>query len=174
ATLFGVLNHLFLPSYPQTAGFMSIEEKEIVIGRLPEHARHQSAMTNIDIHDALETFRDWRMYALSLSLMFSVSAIIAIGYFLPGVIYEMGNWSSDYYKEKTFHGLACFSPSILQYVLLVTAQSYLTPWGRYGLLFLGSLSNGILPILIGLSSITTEGAVKTAVRTAFTLTCGNI
>ncbi|KAJ3326594.1 hypothetical protein HDU93_002375, partial [Gonapodya sp. JEL0774] len=84
ATLFGVLNHIFLPSYPQTAGFMSIEEKEIVVGRLPEHARHQSAMTNIDIQDALETFRDWRMYALSFSLMFSVSAIIAIGYFLPG------------------------------------------------------------------------------------------
>ncbi|KXS15954.1 hypothetical protein M427DRAFT_56253 [Gonapodya prolifera JEL478] len=50
----------------------------------------------------------------------------------------------------------------------------LTPWGKYGLLFLGSVNNGIIPIIIGLSTITTKGATRTAVRSAFTVACGNV
>ncbi|KXS17392.1 MFS general substrate transporter [Gonapodya prolifera JEL478] len=195
--LIGVLTWFILPDYPQTAKFLSEDEKRIVIGRLPPSAPSVVAKT-MEFKEILDTFRDWRMYTFGLALMMHLCTTYAIAYFMPTVIKEMGfssttaqlltippalvaavwvflvNWSSDRFQEKAIHGAICIVPTMVEYVILTTIQAKLTSFQRYGMLFLGSFNNGMIPLIVGLSTISTKGASRTAVRSAFTVACGNL
>ncbi|KXS12850.1 MFS general substrate transporter [Gonapodya prolifera JEL478] len=197
SAVLGVLTWFLLPDYPQTSRFLTTREKEIVIGRLPPSGPSVAAKQMIMV-EAIDTFKDWKMYALSFALMLTLITAYGIVYFIPSVIKAMGflstdaqlltvppilfasiwiivvNWSSDSRQEKMFHGFACLLPAIVGYFLLATIQPKLTDYGRYGLLFLAVMSNALIPLIIGLSTITTKGTTRTAVRSAFTMACGNI
>ncbi|KXS15942.1 MFS general substrate transporter [Gonapodya prolifera JEL478] len=197
SALVGVGTWFILPDYPQTAKFLTEREKEIIIGRLPPTGPSMLAK-KMEMSEVLDAFRDWRMYAFGIGCTMQFTTAYAIAYFLPTVIKLMGfssttaqlltvapslvgsfwiffiNWSSDRFQEKGYHGAACLIPPIIGYFLLANIQTQLSPYQRYGLLFLTSVCNGVVPILIGFSTITTKGASRTALRSAFTIACGNI
>ncbi|KAJ3339209.1 hypothetical protein HDU93_008502 [Gonapodya sp. JEL0774] len=197
SALVGVGTWFILPDYPQTAKFLSEREKEIVIGRLPPTGPSMLAK-KMELAEVLDAFKDWKMYAFGVACTLQFTTAYAIAYFLPTIIKVMGftsttaqlltvapsfvgsvwiffiNWSSDRMQEKGFHGAACLIPPIIGYFLLANVQPQLSPYGRYGLIFLTSICNGVVPILIGYSTITTKGASRTALRSAFTIACGNI
>lgn len=70
--------------YPQTASFLDLHEKEIIIGRLPPSA--PSVVTkHVRCAEVLDALKDWRMYALSVALMCTLMTLYSIAYFLPMV-----------------------------------------------------------------------------------------
>ncbi|KXS17079.1 MFS general substrate transporter [Gonapodya prolifera JEL478] len=197
STLVGILTIFFLPDYPQTCKFLTVREKEIIIGRLPPTGPSIVAKT-IQFWEVVDALKDWRMYAFSLALMCELATVYSAVYFLPLVIHQMGfqsetaqllsippymiaavwitfiNWSSDRYQEKAWHGLCCLVLPIIGFFCLALFQGGLSPGGRYGLIFLTTLAEGVVPIIIGLSTISTKGTSRTALRSAFTVACGNI
>ncbi|KXS17384.1 MFS general substrate transporter [Gonapodya prolifera JEL478] len=198
SALIGVITMFLLPDYPQTCRFLTLREKEIVVGRLPPTGPSVAAR-RLRLADILNDFKDWRMYALSFALMLHLTTVFSIAYFLPIVIKLLGfqsttaqllsippflfsalwilliNWSSDRHQEKALHGLLCIIPPIVGYMLLAFLHiDTQTPYTRYSLLFLVAMSNGLVPLVVGLSTISTKGTGRTAVRSAFTVACGNI
>ncbi|KXS22532.1 MFS general substrate transporter [Gonapodya prolifera JEL478] len=197
STIFGLLTIFILPDYPQTCKFLEQREKEMVIGRLPPTGP-SFASGDMVPSEILGAFKDWKMYALSISLMLTLITVYAFSYFSPSMILALGfssadsqlltvpialvaavwilfiNWSSERFHDKVFHGIACLLPPISGYFLLSYMQGQLPDWGRYGLLFLPTLTNGVIPLIVGLSTMTSKNASRTAVRSAFTVASGNL
>ncbi|KXS17359.1 MFS general substrate transporter [Gonapodya prolifera JEL478] len=197
SALLGIMTWFILPDYPQTCKFLNTREKEIVIGRLPPTGPSVVSKQIVPA-EVLDAFKDWKMYAFGMALMLTLITVYAIAYFQPSVIKAMGfssteaqlltvptsllaalwiifiNWSSDNSQEKLLHGVACLVAPVAGYFLLATVQTKLSDYGKYGILFLVATASGIIPLIIGLSTITTKGTSRTAVRSAFTVACGNI
>ncbi|KXS12347.1 MFS general substrate transporter [Gonapodya prolifera JEL478] len=197
SVLIGIATAFILPDYPQTCKFLNDREKEIVIGRLPPTGPTMHAK-DMKLGEILDAFTDWTMYAFALSLVLLLTTVSALSSFQPTIINQMGfvsttaqlmgiptslattffvvtsNWSSDYQQEKAIHGVVVLVPPIIGYFLLATIQPSLSPGGRYGLLFLLMSSSSFIPLVSGFATISTKGASRAAVRSAFTLAIGNI
>ncbi|KXS17358.1 MFS general substrate transporter [Gonapodya prolifera JEL478] len=137
--ILGIATWFILPDYPQTCRFLDTREKEIVIGRLPPTGPSVVSKQIVPA-EVLDAFKDWKMYALSFSLMLTLITVYGIAYFAPSVIKSMGftsndaqllsvptalfsaiwiifiNWSSDRSQEKLFHGIACLAPAVVGYL----------------------------------------------------------
>ncbi|KXS21310.1 MFS general substrate transporter [Gonapodya prolifera JEL478] len=197
SVILGIATIWCLPDYPQTCSFLTTREKEIIVGRLPPTGPSVVAK-KFEVKEVVESLKDWRLYSLSLSLMLMLTPAYAIATFQPTVIKLMGfvstqaqllsiapallqaifvtiiNYSSDRYQEKLYHGVGALVCPTLGYFLLATVQPQLSPYGRYGLLFLNCTCNSFVAMCTGFSTITTKGSSRAAFRSAFVLTIGNV
>ncbi|KXS21262.1 MFS general substrate transporter [Gonapodya prolifera JEL478] len=195
--LAGILNMWLLPDYPQTCKWLSDREKEILISRLPPTApsMHQKKIQHSEI---IEAFSDYKVWINMLTGTCQVTMLYASAYFTPSVIRSMGfvstqaqllsvalgvltsfwtvviNFSSDYFQEKGWHLIGSAVPGIICYALLATIQTSLTPYQRYGLLFLGTTVSSGVPIVLTWRAVLIGGTTKTAVVTAALGAAANI
>ncbi|KAJ3331990.1 hypothetical protein HDU93_009384, partial [Gonapodya sp. JEL0774] len=179
SVLLGIISIFYLPDYPQTCSFLSIREKEIVIGRLPPTAP-SIATKQLRMSEILDEFRDWRMYALSAALLLHLTVVFSIANFLPTVIQLMG-------FQSTTAQLLSIPPFVVGaiWILIVPPSGEALSWSR-----VHSAGNDgvfpsvipsiqytdtmVVPLIVGLSTISTKGTSRTAIRSAFTIACGNI
>jgi len=195
--LAGFLNLVILPDYPQTCKWLSNREKEILIARLPTSA---PSMHEKHIHwkEMGEAFSDYKVWLNMLTATCQITMLYAAAYFLPAVIASMGfvsttaqllsvaigcatsvwivivNLSSDYFQEKGWHLILTAVPGIICYSLLATIQPSLTPYQRYGILFLGTTVSAGVPIVLTWRAVLIGGTTKTAVVTAALGAAGNV
>jgi sugar phosphate permease len=60
--LSSILVLFFLPDYPETAGWLTVEEKALAIARLATEGSHGHGR-NLTWAEAKETLTEWRLYA---------------------------------------------------------------------------------------------------------------
>ncbi|KAJ3339690.1 hypothetical protein HDU93_007916 [Gonapodya sp. JEL0774] len=193
----GIANLFILPDYPQTCKFLTEREKEVLISRLPPSAPSMHEK-KIQWSVFKETFADYKVWLNMLTATCQITMLYAAAYFLPRVIASMGfvsttaqllsvpigvatsfwivvfNYSSDRFQEKGWHLVATIVPGIVCYALLATIQANLTPYQRYGVLFLGTTVSSGVPIVLTWRSVLIGGTTKTAIVTAALGAAGNV
>ncbi|ESK93306.1 phthalate transporter [Moniliophthora roreri MCA 2997] len=89
AVLMGVATLFIMPDYPQTAKFLTLQEREYVASRLSKDAPTKSANT-WDTKQAIELFKDPSFWSFTAVWFCHAVGGFGLGYVLPTVIYELG------------------------------------------------------------------------------------
>ncbi|KAH8164879.1 hypothetical protein CIB48_g3363 [Xylaria polymorpha] len=155
-----VLSSLFvwfiLPDYPETAKWLSEEERELATQRLAVDGAKGSA-SGLTWNDAKETLTDWRLYghyaiyfAVSLPFsslsLFTPSIVSGLGYkdlhaqlltLTKVVISILNSWSADHFNARGIHcaGAAAVGAAGFLASALLSPTAYAS---RYGTLIVGT------------------------------------
>lgn len=83
----------YLPNSPETAKFLSDEEREFASNRLAEDAGasydHSWSWSQV-----VSVFTDWKTYIYMAIYITGTSALQGVTLFLPSIIADMGTWST--------------------------------------------------------------------------------
>ncbi|CEL03727.1 hypothetical protein ASPCAL04873 [Aspergillus calidoustus] len=84
----GILVFFFMPSYPEKAGWLTPEEKELSARRLGAH--RSAGSDKLSWEDAKATLTDLRMYMHYLTYLTVGTGVASLGYFAPTIIEGLG------------------------------------------------------------------------------------
>ncbi|KAJ7092436.1 putative MFS transporter [Mycena belliarum] len=167
-----VLVFFLLPDYPETAHWLSDDEKKLAARRLQGHGSLGSSKA-MTWADAKATLVDWRLYA-HYAIYFGVSPpFSSLSLFTPSIVAGLGfkslkanlmtvppyavsyvvtlavSWSADHYNRRGLHsGVACIVGAAgFMASALLPADAYAQ---RYGCLIVGAAGSfASIPPLVG-------------------------
>lgn len=91
--ILAVFTAWYLPNSPETAKFLSEEEREFASNRLAEDAGasydHSWSWSQV-----VSVFTDWKTYMYMAIYITGTSALQGVTLFLPSIIADMGTWST--------------------------------------------------------------------------------
>jgi len=89
SVLFGVFIFIYLPDFPETASFLTTEERELAVLRM-EHNGSKGGAAHMTWEDAKEVLTDWRLY-LHYVVYFSKSCpFSSLSLFTPSITKGLG------------------------------------------------------------------------------------
>ncbi|CAO3701074.1 unnamed protein product [Rhizopus stolonifer] len=133
----------YLPNNPETARFLSIEEKKLAADRLIEDAgaSHDNSWSWTQV---ASVFTDWKTYVFMTIYITGTSALQGVTLFLPSIVAGLGTWStpaaqalttppyflaflvtvlvgwsSDRYFERAYHMMATNILTLFGFLLLI-------------------------------------------------------
>ncbi|KAF9120908.1 hypothetical protein BGW39_010993 [Mortierella sp. 14UC] len=187
----------FLPDFPETATFLTPEEKELTIKRLRIDAG-PATETHFSWRQFRMVFKDWKTYMHMMAYILSTIPMYSLAFFLPSIIVGfkldplttqimtapayaiacactlIGAFSSDRHRERGFHfaiptGIACTG-----YILLIVTRDSSTI-ARYCCLTLTVIGNfAAVPPMVSWFTSNIGGHTKRGVATAAIISFGNI
>ncbi len=177
----------FMPDFPDTAKFLTEEEREQVIAGLDRgapsmHDRH------FDWAEILRVIRRVDFWLFSIGLFLMTNALNAAGYFLPTLVADLGfaSWRaqamtvppnafgfivvvsnalwSDYRKERVLHTLGGLALIAAGYAMLAISTD--SAVRLVGVFFIACTNAAVIPFL-AFRTATVSGASGTAAATGF-------
>ncbi|WRT67568.1 uncharacterized protein IL334_004540 [Kwoniella shivajii] len=193
AVIVGVLIYFFLPDFPETAKFLSEEERELAVTRLGPYAP-KGTDKHFDKVEFIATIKSWHFWVFSLQYFFMTNSLNAFGYFAPTIISAMGfkgyqaqlltvppnafaffviignaMWS-DKRKERPTHIIGGLILVAIGYILLATVKGVA---GRYiGTCLIACTNAAVIPF-IAYRTATVTGATSTAIATGAMIAIAN-
>lgn len=117
--LLGIYTYFFLPNYPQDAGFLSPEESELLVRRLPQSSPNVKSKV-FSWPEVTLLFKSPTFYTYSFIWICHGIGGWGITFVLPSVIYELGFDTSSANSQ-----LMTMPPAALTFVVLNTLGSLL-------------------------------------------------
>lgn len=105
AVLVGILVYFYLPDYPETAKFLTQDERLFASERMGPYApkgmfytsrgpRTPADETGTDKHfdkaDFIATVKSWQFWVFAIQYFFMTNSLNAFGYFAPTIIANLG------------------------------------------------------------------------------------
>ncbi|GAA5849057.1 hypothetical protein JCM8547_006428 [Rhodosporidiobolus lusitaniae] len=193
AILCAVLVYFFLPDYPETAKFLTPEERAFATHRMGPFAP-KGTDKHWDSKAAISCFKSWHFWAFAVTYFGFASSLNVSGYFTPTLLSAMGYsgvrsqlfsvapnafgffviianaWWSDRRKQRTHHILAGIALVAAGYLLIGIATA---PGVRYvGVFFIACTNAAVMPFLAWRTA-TVTGATATGLATAFIVAISN-
>ncbi|KAH6695116.1 major facilitator superfamily domain-containing protein [Plectosphaerella plurivora] len=144
----GLLVPFILPNSPETARFLSEEDRRILVRMQEAEVGTARNARELDWADVREGMRDWTVYVFSIALYCLNTMLYSFAVFLPTIVHGLGTWSrtevqaltvpvyfagavvylinarlSDYFQRRSYFILGGTSVSILGYCLLLANKS---------------------------------------------------
>ncbi|KAK0935149.1 hypothetical protein LTR29_013249 [Friedmanniomyces endolithicus] len=187
----------FIVDWPETATFLTNEEKRLLIARLSADVA-DAKMNRLDKPAVKRIFSDWKMYLGTLMYLGIVNTGYATSFFTPTILTELGYkaekaqvrsipifivaavvcmataWCSDRLRHRYAFAITGICIATIGYVVLLCQHS-VSINGRYAAIFL-IVSGGYMcqPITLGWINNTMGGHYKRSVASAFQVGFGNI
>ncbi|WWD00945.1 hypothetical protein V866_007883 [Kwoniella sp. B9012] len=193
AVIVGVLIYFFLPDYPETARFLTEEERLFASERMGPFAP-KGTDKHFDKADFLATIKSWHFWIFSLHYFLMTNSLNAFGYFAPTIISAMGfkgykaqlltvppnafaffviignSWWSDRRKERPRHVIGALILVAIGYILLATVKGV---GGRYvGTCLIACTNAAVIPF-VAYRTATVAGATSTAIATGAMIAIAN-
>lgn len=114
--LLGFVAWFGLADDPYTAGYLSEEERAVVLARLNSQPDHTASAKEFHKKDALSTFKDWKVWAFSFA-QFGVDVML-YGYavFLPTIIKGIDpKYSRELVQVMT---IPCYAMGAISYIVI--------------------------------------------------------
>ncbi|KAI9632137.1 major facilitator superfamily transporter [Dioszegia hungarica] len=190
----GVLVWFYLPDFPETAKFLTQDERQLAIDRMGDFAP-KGTDKHFDKADFIRTVCAWEFWAFALCYFFMTNSLNAFGFFAPTIISGLGftgykgqlltvppnafaffviignSWWSDRRKERVMHILGGLVFVMIGYVLLASVDSV---GGRYVGVFMIACTNAAVIPFIAYRTATVTGATSTAIATGGVIAIANI
>ncbi|KAF8527069.1 high-affinity nicotinic acid transporter [Gautieria morchelliformis] len=131
AILMGIGTIFILPNFPETAKFLSEDEKALVASRLSKHAPRKNSHT-WDPKQARELFLSPTFYSFNLAWLFHAVGGFGLALVLPTVIFDLG------FQSSAMSNVLAMPPSLLTFVLLNTLGWFVHS-GRFNPFLVASL-----------------------------------
>lgn len=111
----GVATWIFLADDPDTAYYLSKEEKALVVQLRSRHVGQTASAQQFHWADVKEGMMDWKIYVFSIG-QFGVDTML-YGYstFLPTIIEGMGSWSTAEVQALT---IPCYALGAITYLIV--------------------------------------------------------
>ncbi|EXJ69253.1 uncharacterized protein A1O5_07289 [Cladophialophora psammophila CBS 110553] len=199
----GMACAISLPNGPQTARFLSAEEKDCIIGRLKRDAHEGGdeliGDTPFEMRYLYDTLKDWKIY-LSVIIFWgnSISTygfIFSLPIVIKGLGYSAANaqlltipiyatallvtiitcYYADHTKQRSPFIIYPFMLAVVAYAILIALPKDKYPGARYGMLFV--VAAGLYPSIctvIAWNANNLAGPWKRAIGIALQLTIGNL
>ncbi|GAA5865042.1 hypothetical protein JCM3774_003948 [Rhodotorula dairenensis] len=193
AVLVGVLVWFALPDYPETAKFLTPEERAFATHRMGPFAP-KGTDKHFDKKEAFECLKSWQFWAFAACYFCLTNSLNTFGYFAPTIVASLGfkgpmgqlltvfpnifaffviilnSWHSDRTKERPMHILAGCALVMTGYLILAVVRH----WGvRYmGVFFIACTNAAVIPFL-AFRTATVTGATSTAVATGGVIAIAN-
>ncbi|KAM0746370.1 major facilitator superfamily transporter [Meredithblackwellia eburnea MCA 4105] len=193
AFIIGIVIFFYLPDYPETAKFLTEEEREFASMRMGPLAPKMTDK-HWDTKIAVQTFTSWQFWSFALQYFCLTNCLNSFGYFSPTLISAMGfkgaksqamtvppnvfaffviignSWHSDRTKERPMHIIAGAALVAIGYILLATVKGVA---GRYiGVLFIACTNAAVIPF-VAYRTATVTGSVATAIATGGVIAIAN-
>jgi len=191
--VFAVASFFLIVDYPETATFLTVEEKQYLLERL--RVDRSSSSMLFDMRFVWAAFKDWKVYLQTGIYIGFILPIYALSLFLPTIITELGFTAahaqlltvppyiaalpivvscailSDKYKIRGPFILVGAVFGITGFAVIMNTTK---PWVGYGGAVLGAIG-GVVPISSSLAWIgnNVAGDVKRAVFIAIVLSLSN-
>ncbi|KAK8858402.1 hypothetical protein IAR55_002629 [Kwoniella newhampshirensis] len=194
AVIVGVLVYFYLPDFPETAKFLTEEEKELAVVRMGKFAP-KGTDKHFDKTDFLNILKSWEFYLFSITYFFMTNSLNAFGYFSPTIIAGLGfkgykaqlltvppnafaffviignSFWSDKRRERPMHIIGGLVLVAIGYILLATVKGV---GGRYvGICLIACTNAAVIPF-IAYRTATVAGATSTAIATGAMIAIANI
>ncbi|SCV70847.1 BQ2448_3609 [Microbotryum intermedium] len=193
AIVVGVIVWFALPDWPETATFLTEDERAFAVARLDDGAP-RSTDAHFNRADFFATIKSWQFYAFAVAYFFMANSLNAFGYFGPTIIKNLGYsgpkaqlmtvppnivaffvilanaMHSDRTRERPKHIIAGLIWVGLGYVLLATVKT--TGVRFFAVCCIASTNAAVMPFVAWRAS-TVQGATSTAIATAFTVALSN-
>ena len=105
AVIWGVLTYFYMPDYPETAKFLTEEERKFAVDRMGPFAP-KGTDKHFDKKDFIKTLSAWEFWAFALTYFFLTNSLNAFGFFAPTIIANLGfkgcKWTADPGGAKTY------------------------------------------------------------------------
>ncbi|KAI8803807.1 major facilitator superfamily domain-containing protein [Cladochytrium replicatum] len=195
AIIVGILVLFFMPNYPETAKFLTEEEREFAVSRLGD-GTPKSTDKHFDVQVALETVKDPWFWVFSIQYFLMTNSLNAFGYFNSVIISALGfkgptaqaltippnvfgfiiivanSFHSDKTKERSRHILGGLALTSLGYLLLATVSNNI-PVRYIGVLLIACTNSAVIPF-IAHRTRTVSGSTATALATGGMIAIANI
>ncbi|KAG0235238.1 major facilitator superfamily domain-containing protein [Mortierella sp. GBAus27b] len=194
--LLTIVVYLRLPDFPETATFLTPEERELTIQRLKVDAG-PATQTDFSWRQCRLAFTDWKVYMHMLIYICHTTCLFSFALFLPSIVvgfhfdpvttqimtapaYAVAciatiycAFSSDRHKERGFHLASAGATACLGYLLLIATKNSSTA-ARYVCLTITSIGNfSTLPPMVSWFSSNIGGHTKRGVATAAIISFAN-
>ncbi|KAJ4854809.1 major facilitator superfamily domain-containing protein [Trichoderma breve] len=190
----GILTFLFMPSYPEKAGWLTEEEKAIQVARLGVNSSHGEAKLNWE--DAKATLKDVRLYVHYITYMCIGVGVSSLSLFAPTIVSGLGYKNlqaqlftippyavayvvtlvlamiSDHKKTRGLVAGGCFLFGTIAFIIQACLPGKLYA-ARYAMLCISTAGvfAGLPPLCAWISDnvrTTTAGSLATGLNIAFT------
>jgi len=193
AVLVGVYVWFGLPDYPETAKFLTEEEREFASRRMGPYAP-KGTDKHFDWQDLKNTVLAWQFWAFAAQYFAMTHSLNGTGFFLPTIVRNLGftgyrsqlmtvppqlfgliiiivnAWSSDYRRERPRHIIAGLILVATGYLLLAVVRNWI---GRFiGVFFICCTNAAVIPFL-AYRTATVTGATSTAIATGGVIAIAN-
>jgi sugar phosphate permease len=119
----GIVVYFWLADDPETAYYLSPEERQLMITQKRRHVGHTASGDLQHKEDVYKAFKDWKVWMFAAG-QFGVDTVL-YGYstFLPTIIKGLGSWSTAEVQALT---VPCYALGAITY-LIVAYVSILVP-----------------------------------------------
>ncbi|KAI4163565.1 MAG: hypothetical protein LQ342_002837 [Letrouitia transgressa] len=147
--ILGVVTWFLLADSPETAFYLSSQEKELMRIRRERQTGQTQSAQELHRRDVLAGLRDWKIYAFCAG-QFGVDTML-YGYstFLPTIIADLGKWTTAEVQALT---IPCYCLGAISYLVAARLSDTQQRRGMYTVIF-GAISVVGYGVLISDSSI---------------------
>ncbi|WVR05046.1 hypothetical protein IAU60_002058 [Kwoniella sp. DSM 27419] len=194
AVIVGVLVYFYLPDFPETAKFLTEDEKALAVSRMGPWAP-KGTDKHFDKKEFIATITSWDFWVFSVCYFLMTNSLNAYGFFSPTIVAAMGfkgykaqlltvppnafaffviignAWWSDRRRERPRHIIGALVLVAVGYCLLAAVKGVA---GRYiGVCFIACTNAAVIPF-IAYRTATVSGATSTAIATGAMIAIANI
>ncbi|KAF9332791.1 hypothetical protein BG006_004324 [Podila minutissima] len=195
--IMALVTFFVLPNFPDTADFLTKEEKELNMQRLLIDAG-PATETAFSWKEVWSVFKDWKVYLHTATNFLHSIAFSSLGLFIPSIIRGFDYdpimtqimtapvyiiacivtitmaFSSDRFSERGYHAAASEALATLGYFLLIMTRDSTTAAKYVSLVFCAAGVYSYIPIQLSWPSSNVGGHTKKGVAIAFVISFAQI
>ncbi|KAL8839634.1 MAG: hypothetical protein Q9170_001640 [Blastenia crenularia] len=134
--LLGIATWFLLADSPETAFYLSYEEKELMRVRRERQAGQTESAQKFHKKDVLLGLKDWKIYAFCAGQFGTDTMLYGYSTFLPTIIKGLGKWTTAQVQALT---IPCYCLGALSYVVVARVSDAQQRRGLYTVIF-GAIS----------------------------------
>ncbi|KAL8817190.1 MAG: hypothetical protein Q9223_003927 [Gallowayella weberi] len=130
----GIATWFLLADSPETAFYLSTEEKQLMKLRRDRQAGQTESAQRFHKADVYAAFKDWKVYAFCVGQFGTDTMLYGYSTFLPTIIKGLGSWSTAQTQALT---IPCYCLGALSYVVTARISDSQHRRGLYTVIFGG-------------------------------------
>lgn len=111
----GVIVYFWLADEPETAYYLSQEEKDLMIIRKRRQIGHTSSGDVLHKEDVFKALKDWKVWAFAVAQFGADTMLYGYSTFLPTIIKGLGKWSTPETQALT---VPCYALGAITYLVV--------------------------------------------------------
>ncbi len=111
----GVVTWFCLADTPESAGYLTTEEKALLIARRARLAGFSPTWDRFDKRDVIKGIKDWRIYVMAFGQFCGASMLYGYSTFLPTIILGLGTWNR---VETNAMTIPCYALGVISFLIV--------------------------------------------------------
>ncbi|RVX67115.1 hypothetical protein B0A52_08358 [Exophiala mesophila] len=113
--ILGAITWFALADFPQTAHYLSQEERDLLMARRGRQAGFSASWDEMHKSDVMKGVKDWKVYVMAFGQFCGASMLYGYSTFLPTIILDLGTWNRVVTNAMT---IPCYALGVITYIII--------------------------------------------------------